>query len=148
METRVLILNPDPVFEDRLLSIFDFSDETEMRIVRTMAEVVAILIGESFDGFVIEGEPEFAIEAATVARQHFPSLKILCAPWEKPSAEATRKAQQQHIPLTNGAGSTEHLRKEVHRFLGSLDSDPGVSAWGIDPCDHQPPDDERARRRG
>ena len=60
-----------------------------MRIVRTMAEVVAILIGESFDGFIIEGEPEFAIEAATVARQHFPSLKILCAPWEKPSAEAT-----------------------------------------------------------
>ena len=133
METRVLILNPDPVFEDRLLSTFDFSDETEMRIVRTMAEVVAILIGESFDGFVIEGEPEFAIEAATVARQHFPSLKILCAPWEKPSAEATGKAQQQHIPLTNGAGSIKHLRKEVHRFLGSLDGHPAASA-GIDSC--------------
>jgi hypothetical protein len=134
VETRVLILNPDPVFEDRLLSIFDFADETETRIVRTMAEVVAILIGESFDGFVIEGEPEFAIEAATVARQHFPSLKILCAPWEKPSAEATRKAQQQHIPLTNGAASTKRLRKEVHRFLGSLDGHPAVSAEGIDPC--------------
>jgi hypothetical protein len=133
VETRVLILNPDPVFEDRLLSIFDFADETETRIVRTMAEVVAILIGESFDGFVIEGEPEFAIEAATVARQHFPSLKILCAPWEKPSPEAARKAQQQHIPLTNG-GSTKHLRKELHRFLGSLDAHPAVSAEGIDSC--------------
>jgi hypothetical protein len=116
VETRVLILNPDPVFEDRLLSIFDFADETEMRIVRTMAEVVAILIGESFDGFVIEGEPEFAIEAATVARQHFPSLKILCAPWEKPSAEATRKAQQQHIPLTNGRGLDQALAQRGSSF--------------------------------
>ena len=95
MEIRVLILNPDPVFQDRLLSAFDYADEAETRIVRTMAEVVAILIAESFDGFVIEGEPEFAIEAATVARQHFPSLKIWCAPWEKPSADAVRKAQQQ-----------------------------------------------------
>jgi hypothetical protein len=134
VETRVLILNPDPVFEDRLLSIFAFAGETEISIVRTMAEVVTILIGESFDGFVIEGEPEFAIEAATVARQHFPSLKILCAPWEKPSPEATHKAQQQHIPLTSGAGSAKHLRKEVHRFLGSLEGHPAVSTQGIDPC--------------
>jgi Domain of unknown function (DUF4388) len=134
VEARVLILNPDPVFEDRLLSIFDFTDETETRIVRTMAEVVAILIGESFDGFVIEGEPEFAIEAAIVARQHFPSLKILCAPWEKPPPEATLKAQQQHIPLINGASSARHLRKEVHRFLGSLEGHPAVAAEGIDPC--------------
>ena len=134
METRVLILNPDPVFEDRLLSIFDFADETETRIVRTMAEVVAILIGESFDGFISEGEPEFAIEAATVARQHFPSLKILCAPWEKPSPEATGKAEQQNIAVTNGADSTKHLRKETLRFLGSLDGHPAVSAQGIDPC--------------
>ena len=134
METRVLILNPDPVFEDRLLSIFDFTDETETRIVRTMAEVVAILIGESFDGFVIEGEAEFAIEAATVARQHFPSLKILCAPWEKPSPDATHKAKQQHVAVTSGALSIKQLRKEVHRFLGSLDGHSAVSAEGIDPC--------------
>lgn len=134
METRVLILNPDPVFEDRLLSLFDFADESETRIVRTMAEVVAILIGQSFDGFIIEGEPDFATEAATIARQHFPSLKILCAPWEKPSDEATAKAEQQHIHLANGAGSTKHLRKEVNRFLEGLDGHPRVSAEGIDPC--------------
>jgi Domain of unknown function (DUF4388) len=134
VETRVLILNPDPVFEDRLLSVFDFADETETRIVRTVAEVVAILIAESFDGFVSEGEPEFAIEAATVARQHFPSLKILCAPWERPSAEALRKAQQQKIPLVKGSASFRQLRKEVLRFLGSLDRHSGVSAEGIDAC--------------
>ena len=74
MEIRVLILNPDPVFEDRLLSIFDMMDETETRIVRSVSEAVAVLIAESFDGFIIEGEPESAVDTATVARQHFPSL--------------------------------------------------------------------------
>ena len=134
METRVLILNPDPVFQDRLLAAFDCADETETRIVRTMAEVVGILIGESLDGFVIEGEPEFAIEAATIARQHFPSLKIMAAPWEKPSTEAVRKSRQQNIALINGADSSRHLQKALKRFLASLDSHPGVSAQGIDPC--------------
>ena len=84
VETRVLILNPDPVFEDRLLSILDLTDWTEMRVVRSLSEAVAILIAESFDGFIIEGEPESAVETATVARQHFPSLKLLCVPWERP----------------------------------------------------------------
>ena len=134
METRVLILNPDPVFEDRLLSAFDYADETETRIVRTVAEVVGILIGESFDGFIIEGEPGFAIEAATVARQHFPSLKILCASWEKASADAVRKAQQQNILIINGAASTGRLQKDLNRFLASLDGHSRVSAEAIDSC--------------
>ena len=112
MESRVLILNPDPVFEDRLLSIFDLTDGTEIRIVRSVSEAVAVLIAESFDGFVIEGEPEFAVDAATVARQHFPSLKLLCAPWERPSSDSIRKAQQQKIPLANGAGSSKKLGGE------------------------------------
>jgi len=55
VETRVLILNPDPVFKDRLLSILDLTDWTETRVVRSLSEAVAILIAESFDGFIIEG---------------------------------------------------------------------------------------------
>src|SRR5207245_10341416 len=132
--TRVLILNPEPVFEDRLLSIFDMTDETETCIVRTVSEAVAILIAESFDGFIIEGEPESAVESATVARQHFPSLKLLCAPWQRPSADSIRTAQQQQIPLTKGAASTKKLHREVRRFLNGLDSLSGASAEGIDPC--------------
>jgi hypothetical protein len=72
VETRVLILNPDPVFEDRLLSIFDLTDWTETRIVRSVSEAVAVLMAESFDGLIIEGELESAVETATVVRQHFP----------------------------------------------------------------------------
>ena len=134
METRVLILNPDPVFEDRLLSIFDMTDEIETCIVRTVSEAVAILIAESFDGFIIEGEPEAAVETATVARQHFPSLKLLCVPWQRPSADSIRNAQQQQIPLAKGAASTKQLHGEVRRFLSGLDSHAGASSEGIDPC--------------
>jgi len=134
VETRILILNPDPVFEDRLLSIFDTTNECETRIVRTVSEAVAILIAESFDGLIIEGEPESAVESATVARQHFPSLKLLCAPWQRPSADSIHTAQQQQIPLTKGAASTKKLHREVRRFLNGLDSHSGASAEGIDPC--------------
>jgi hypothetical protein len=134
VETRVLILNPDPVFEDRLLSIFDMTGETETRIVRTVSEAVGILIAENFDGFIIEGEPESAVETATVARQHFPSLKLLCVPWQPPSADSIRNAQHQEIQLANGAASTKQLHSEVQRFLNGLDSHSGVSSEGIDPC--------------
>jgi hypothetical protein len=134
VETRVLILNPDPVFEDRLLSIFDLTDWTETRIVRSVSEAVSILMAESFDGFIIEGEAESAVETATVARQHFPSLKLLCVPWQRPSADSIRNAQQQQIPLANGTASTKRLRGEVRRFLNGLDSHSGASAEGIDPC--------------
>jgi hypothetical protein len=133
VETRVLILNPDPVFEDRLLSIFDLAEEIETRIVRSVSQAVAILIAESFDGFVIEGDPKSAVETATVARQHFPSLKLLCAPWQRPSADSIRAAQQQHIPLTSAA-STKRLHAEVRRFVNGLDSHSGASSEGIDPC--------------
>jgi len=121
VETRVLILNPDPVFKDRLLSILDLTDWTETRVVRSLSEAVAILIAESFDGFIIEGEPESAVETATVARQHFPSLKLLCVPWERLSADSILNAQRQHIPLANGAASARRLRAEVRSFLNGLE---------------------------
>ena len=69
VETRVLILNPDPVFKDRLLSILDLTDWTETRVVRSLSEAVAILIAESCDGFIIEGEPESAVETARFEQQ-------------------------------------------------------------------------------
>src|SRR5215218_5665512 len=38
MESRLLILNADPVYEDRLIGILDEMDGVEMRIVRSMSE--------------------------------------------------------------------------------------------------------------
>ena len=56
VETRLLILNADPVFQDRALAIFDMMDDVETRIVRTMPEAIFVLLAENFDGFVVEGE--------------------------------------------------------------------------------------------
>ena len=55
-------------------------------------------------------------------------------PWQRPSADSIHIAQQQQIPLANGAASTKRLRGEVRRFLNGLDSHSGASAEGIDPC--------------
>ena len=60
METRLLILNADPVFQDTALAIFDMMDNVETRIVRTQSEAIAVLIDENFDGFVVEGESAIA----------------------------------------------------------------------------------------
>jgi len=65
VETRLLILNADPVFQDRALAILDEIDGIETRVVRTMSEAVFVLLGENFDGFVVEGENPIAIEQAT-----------------------------------------------------------------------------------
>ena len=37
MENRLLILNHDPVFEDRLLSFFDAEEGLEIRVVRSVS---------------------------------------------------------------------------------------------------------------
>ena len=80
VETRLLILNSDPVFQDRALAMFDAMRKVEIRIVRTLAEAVCILMREDFDLFIVEGEAAVAIEQAIHTRQHFPSLKIVCLP--------------------------------------------------------------------
>ena len=48
VESRVLILNHDPVFEDRLLSFFDTEEGLEIRVVRTVSEAVLVLMAENF----------------------------------------------------------------------------------------------------
>ncbi len=134
VQSRVLILNHDPVFEDRLLSVFDALAHIETRVVRSVAEAVAVLMEEHFDGLIVEGEAPTAMEAATVARQHFPSLKILCAPWQLPFTEVTLQVEHQQIALVNGAARTKRLRAEVKRFVQTLQGSCVASAEGIDPC--------------
>lgn len=125
-------MNPDPVFEDRLLAFFDSLENIEIRVARSVSEAVTILISENFDGFIVEGDASPAIEAATMARQHFPSLKILCAPWQIPSGELIREAKQQMIQMADT--ESKQLRSQVMEFVNSLDARSGVFAEGIDPC--------------
>ncbi len=133
METRLLILNADPVFQDRALAILDEIDDTENRVVRTMPEAISVLLGENFDGFVVEGEDAIAIEQATSARQHFPSLKIVCLSPRTRNATATAAAEQQKITRIASDSSERVLRKQLQDFVSSL-AQGGTPAEGIDPC--------------
>ncbi|HMJ05158.1 MAG TPA: DUF4388 domain-containing protein [Chthoniobacterales bacterium] len=134
METSLLILNTDPVFQDRSLAIFDEMDAVEIRIVRSMSEAIGVLLSENFDGFIVEGEPTIALDQATNARQHFPSLRIACVVQIPAAAEFARTAGQQKIVAIDAGQRDSRLRSQLTRFVGSLDKHPGEASEGIDPC--------------
>jgi hypothetical protein len=124
-------LNADPVFQDRALAILDEIDGIETRVVRTMSEVVFLLLAENFDGFVVEGENPIAMEQATNARQHFPSLKVVCLSPKTKETDST--AEQQQITRISSDSSERSLRKQLQAFVESL-AQGGTPAEGIDPC--------------
>ncbi|HXX40900.1 MAG TPA: DUF4388 domain-containing protein [Chthoniobacterales bacterium] len=133
METRILVLNGDPVFQDRALGIFDSLDNLETRIVRTLAEGIQALLAENFDAFIIEGEPEAAFDQATHARQHFPSLRIACLIMERGSSEM-QGAALQNIDLIIQSRRRHGLHSRLATFVRSLEVHGGPSTEGIDPC--------------
>lgn len=134
METRFLILNADPVFDDKTLIVLDTIEGIETRIARTLSEAVAILLDENFDAFVVEGETDLAIEQATNARQHFPSLKIICLVPRFPEAAAAAVAEQQDIRLLLSSQSQRSLDRVLRNFVRLLERPATPAAEGIDPC--------------
>ena len=134
METRLLILNADPVFQDRAIAIFDEMAAIETRIVRTMSEAIGVLLAENFDAFIVEGETAIALEQATNARQHFPSLRILCLTPSAQKGESLQSADQQKIERIVSGRSERQLRTQLRGFVGSLETHSGEASEGIDPC--------------
>jgi hypothetical protein len=134
VETRLLALNPDPVFQDRTLAILDENSELEIQIVRSLSEAVLALLSESFDGSILEGEAALTLDHATNMRQHFPSLRIACLLRDRCPKDIAATAQEQNIELLPLPRSDQRLRAILDRFLRSLDSHSGTAAEGIDPC--------------
>jgi hypothetical protein len=134
VETRVLILNADPVFEDKALTVLETVAEMDRQIVRTLAEAVAVLLGENFDAFLIQGETALALEQATNARQHFPSLKIVCLVNDRPEKEPVAAARQQNVELIASNQQQGRLRRAIARSLRSVEKSTTTAAEGIDPC--------------
>jgi Domain of unknown function (DUF4388) len=134
VETRVLILNADPVFEDRALAILDENGELDIQVARNLSEAVSALIGENFDGLIIEGEARLALEQATNVRQHFPSLTIACLLYDRRGPEIEAIAREQNIELLSMTRNQRRLRGSLKHFVQSLDSNAGTAAEGIDPC--------------
>jgi hypothetical protein len=133
VETRLLILNSDPVFQDRALGIFDAMPNVETRIVRTLSEAIYILIREDFNLFVVEGEAAVAIEQATNARQHFPSLEIVCL-MPNSAQELQTQAVQQKIEVITTDRSDRQLRRQLRAIVSGFERSTGTPAEGIDPC--------------
>lgn len=135
METRILTLNADPVFQDRALAILDENPNSEIQVVRSLSEAVSALLGENFDGLIIEGDSSLALEQATNMRQHFPSLTILCLLLDQREREIAGVASEQNIELLSMPRSESRLRAGLLRFVRSLDLNAGTAAAeGIDPC--------------
>lgn len=134
VETRLLILNADPVFQDRALSVFDTLEEVEIRIVRSLPEAISVLIEESFDALMLEGEAALAVEQATNVRQHFPSLGIICVVPPRYGSDINVLAEQQKISLLSSAWSCRRLRRELEKFVHSLEAQSSPAAEGVDPC--------------
>jgi hypothetical protein len=134
VETRLLILNADPVFQDRALAIFDDIEGAETRVARTLSESIAILLGENFDAFVVEGEAALAVEQATNVRQHFPSLQVVCLVPPLKEPEQNVLAAQQHIKVIWAVRNERRLDASLRNFVHSLARSANAAAEGIDPC--------------
>ncbi len=134
METRLLILNSDPVFQDRVLAMFDAMRNLEIGIVRSLMEAVHVLLREDLDLFVVEGEPAIAIEQATDARQHFPSLEILCFLSEIEDASLHEQAMRQNLQLVTTNCSDRSLRRQLREILSTFERSETIASEGIDPC--------------
>lgn len=93
-----------------------------------------VLLEESFDALVVEGEAALAVEQATNARQHFPSLGILCLVPPRYGSEINTSAEQQKILLLSSEWSCRRLRRELEKFVQALDTQSSPAAEGIDPC--------------
>ena len=134
VQTRLLILNSDPVFQDTVLAMFDAMGTVESCIVRTLSEAIYTLMRERFDLFIVEGEPVIAIEQATNARQHFPSLEILCLISAAADAPLQAQAEQQKFSLVSTDTPARQLRRQLRSIVKTFESLSGTPAEGIDPC--------------
>jgi len=134
VDTRLLILNSDPVFQDRALAMFDAMRKVETRIVRSLSEAVYIVMREEFDLFIVEGEAAVAIEQAIHTRQHFPSLRIVGLLQDDVSAAQLEQASEQNIELTTTDCSDRRLCRQLRTIVSAVERTPGPAAEGIDPC--------------
>ncbi len=134
MDIRLLILNPDPVFSDTTLTHFYAMEQVESRIVRTLSDAIYVLLRENVDLFAVEGETAVAIEQATNARQHFPSLEVLCLTTESPDAAQREQLEQQKIPFVETNIPQAQLRRRLRTIMSAFERQTDTPSEGIDPC--------------
>ncbi|HEY0369396.1 MAG TPA: DUF4388 domain-containing protein [Chthoniobacterales bacterium] len=134
MDTRILLLNADPVFDDRAIELLFSLPTLELRIVRSMGEAISVLLGENFDGFIVEGAAATVLEQATNARQHFPSLQVVCLTGDAIGSAIKAAAEQQKFHFIRATRSNYLLRAKLRAFVSSVGTGASEASEGIDPC--------------
>jgi hypothetical protein len=132
-ETRLLLLNADPVFNDGTLELLGIMENLEIRVVRTLSEAISSLMEENFDAFMVEADAGRALEQAVHIRQHFPSLRILCVVPSRNPTHEINKAHEQNIKMVSSA-NTVRLSRRLTTFVQSLEGAWSAPTEGIDPC--------------
>jgi hypothetical protein len=133
VETRLLVLNSDPVFNDTALAVLGLIEGVETRVVRTQSETILSLIEQNFDALLVEAEAPMALEHAINARQHFPSLKIVCLTPPFTGDQVLTTAGQQGIAILV-VQNQPVLQRSLKAFVESLERSGATPAEGIDPC--------------
>ena len=128
------MLNSDPVFQDRALAVFDLMRNIETRIVRSFQEAIHILLRENFELFVVEEGEEMAIEVATHARQHFPSLDIVCLIPQSKNRALREQASLQNIELIETSCGPYQFRRRLRGIVAGFGSPNSSAVEGVDPC--------------
>jgi hypothetical protein len=132
-ESRLLVLNADPVFHDATLTVLDTMEGLETRVVRSLSEAISLLLEETFDAFLVEDEAAGALEKSVHIRQHFPSLRILCVVPARNINEPMAAAQEQNIRMVSSVRS-RRLQRGLATFVQSLEGASTTPAEGVDPC--------------
>jgi hypothetical protein len=81
----------------------------------------------------VEGKAATVAEQATTARQHFPSLRIVCLT-HRIEPDFTRAIEQQKLQCILTRMGKRRLRFRLRDWVGSLDTHSGDASEGIDPC--------------
>ncbi|MGI8432758.1 MAG: DUF4388 domain-containing protein [Chthoniobacterales bacterium] len=134
METRILILNADPIFQDTSLAIFSAMPQVELRIVRTLHDAIYTLMREAFDLCIVDGEPAVAVDQATNIRQLFPSLGITCLAFDQPDDAIRAEAEQQKISIILTDVPAVRLRRRLRGAVAAFERLSNSPAEGVDPC--------------
>ena len=121
-----LSLTPIRFFRIDLLPYSTRLTGSKPAIIRTLSDAITVLLAENFDGFVVEGDASLAVEQAINARQHFPSLEIVCLVPPTNEGKHTQIATQQNLKIIYAHTSDRRLDFHLREFVRALDRQAGA----------------------
>jgi len=111
VETRLLTINADPVFQDRALAILDEVEDLETQIVRNLSEAVQALLEEEPDLQLIDVRESYEREAGYIdGSRHIELMKL--------SSEAATLERERPVVFYCRVGSRSEMAAQALRTAG------------------------------